>query len=209
MVNQLILEFRKNNEDKKLFIFYTKASLTILLLAQAFTKYLIIKEIIAMLLIIIVMYIYICRKIKIKFFSKDIFSISKNVFNYTEYKNNEYKNFIINYLKRNNLYTKSKILFIIESIRERKNPKLTRDWITFILTVVLTLLVAAMSNGRIDYKIFENFIVQIIAIGIICLTYYIFLFHSLMNIYKITFSKQSTLNLLDDILSDIYLEMRK
>lgn len=209
MVNQLILEFRKNNEDKKLFIFYTKASLTILLLAQAFTKYLIIKEIIAMLLIIIVMYIYICRKIKIKFFSKDIFSISKNVFNYTEYKNNGYKNFIINYLKKNNLYTKSKILFIIESIRERKNPKLTRDWITFILTVVLTLLVAAMSNGRIDYKIFENFIVQIIAIGIICLTYYIFLFHGLMNIYKITFSKQSTLNLLDDILSDIYLEMRK
>lgn len=77
MVNQLILEFRKNNEDKKLFIFYTKASLTILLLAQAFTKYLIIKEIIAMLLIIIVMYIYICRKIKIKFFLKIYFLFLK------------------------------------------------------------------------------------------------------------------------------------
>lgn len=51
MINQLIIEFRKNNEDKKLFIFYTMVSLPILLIVQISKKYLIIKEIIAMLLI--------------------------------------------------------------------------------------------------------------------------------------------------------------
>lgn len=209
MINQLIIEFRKNNEDKKLFLFYTIVSLPILLIVQVSKKYLIIKEIMAMLLIGVIMYIHICRKIKIKIFSKDIFFIFKNVFNYIEYKDNGYKTFVINYLKKNSIYTKTKILFIIENIRERKEPKIKRDWLTFTLTVVLTILVAAMSNGKIDFKIFENLTVQITSIVIICLILYFLILHGIRDIYKTTFSKQSTLDLLDNILSDIYLEMKK
>lgn len=209
MINQLIIEFRKNNEDKKLFIFYTIVSLPILLIVQISKKYLFIKEIIAMLVIGIIMYIHICRKIKIRIFSKDIFSIFKNVFNYIEYKDNGYKMFVINYLKKHDVYTKAKVLFIIENIRERKEPKLKRDWLTFILTAILTILVAAMSNGKIDFKIFENLTVQIVSIVIVGLILYFLILHGIRDIYKTTFSKQSTLDLLDNILSDIYLEMKK
>lgn len=209
MINQLIIEFRKNNEDKKLFIFYTIVSLPILLIVQIFKKYLFIKEIIAMLVIGIIMYIHICRKIKIRIFSKDIFYIFKNVFTYIEYKDNGYKLFVINYLKKHNIYTKTRVLFIIDNIRARKEPKLKRDWLTFILTAILTILVAAMSNGRIDFKIFENLTIQILSIVIICLILYFLVLHGIRDIYKTTFSKQSTLDLLDNILSDIYLEMKK
>lgn len=209
MINQLIIEFRKNNEDKKLFIFYTIVSLPILLIVQISKKYLFIKEIIAMLLIGIIMYIHICRKIKVRIFSKDIFYIFKNVLNYIEYKDDGYKNFVINYLKKHDVYTKTKVLFIIENIRERKEPKLKRDWLTFILTAILMILVAAMSNGKIDFKIFENLTVQIVSIVMVGLILYFLILHGIRDIYKTTFSKQSTLDLLDNILSDIYLEMKK
>ncbi len=155
------------------------------------------------------MYIHICKKIKIKILSKDIFNILKNIFNYIEYKDNGYKEFVINYLKKNNVYTKTKLLFIIENIRERKEPKIKRDWLTFALTAILTILVAAMSNGKIDFKIFENLSIQILSIVIICLMLYFLILHGIRDIYKTTFSKESTLNLLDNILSDIYLEMKK
>lgn len=209
MINQLIIKFRKNNEDKKLFIFYTIVSLPILLIVQISKKYLFIKEIIAMLLIGIIMYIHICRKIKVRIFSKNIFYIFKNVLNYIEYKDDGYKNFVINYLKKHDVYTKTKVLFIIENIRERKEPKLKRDWLTFILTAILTILVAAMSNGKIDFKIFENLTIQIVSIVIVGLILYFLILHGIRDIYKTTFSKQSTLDLLDNILSDIYLEMKK
>lgn len=209
MINQLILEFRRNNEDKKLFTFYTLVTIPIIFIVQISKNYLIIKIVIAMLLIGLTIYLYICKKIKIKIFSKNIFFIFKNVSTYIEHKNNSYRIFIINYLKRNNIYNKSKILFIIESIRGRKEPKISRDWLTFALTVVLTILVAAISNGKIDFKIFENLVIQIMAIVIICLTFYFLVLHGIKDIYKTTFSKQSTLELLDDILSDIYLEIEK
>ena len=96
MINQLILEFRRNNEDKKLFTFYTLVTIPIIFIVQISKNYLIIKTVIAMLLIGLTIYLYICKKIKIKIFSKNIFFIFKNVSTYIEHKNNSYRIFIIN-----------------------------------------------------------------------------------------------------------------
>lgn len=209
MINKLINEFRRNNEDKKLFIFYTLIALPILMLAQLSKKYIILNEFIAIIIIGIIMYIHICRKIKIKVFSKDILKIFTNISMYIQRKENGYKKFVIDYLKTNNSYTKSKIIFIIEDIRQRKEPKLKRDWLTFSLTVLLTILVAATSGGKIDFKIFESLVIQMLAIVVVGIVLYFLLLYGIRDIYKTTFSKESTLNLLDNILSDIYLEMKK
>ena len=66
MINQLILEFRRNNEDKKLFTFYTLVTIPIIFIVQISKNYLIIKIVIAMLLIGLTIYLYICKKIKLK-----------------------------------------------------------------------------------------------------------------------------------------------
>lgn len=209
MINQLINEFRRNNEDRKLLIFYTVVALPILMLAQLPKKHVILNEFVAMIIIGIIMYIHICRKIKLKVFSKDILNIFKNIASYIDKKENRYKKIVINFLKKNNIYAKTKINFIIENIRQRKEPKLKRDWLTFILTAILTILVAASSSGEIDFKVFENLFIQIFSIVFIGVILYFLVLHGIRNIYKMTFSEESTLNLLDDILSDIYLEIKK
>ena len=43
MINQLILEFRRNNEDKKLFTFYTLVTIPIIFIVQISKNYLVIK----------------------------------------------------------------------------------------------------------------------------------------------------------------------
>lgn len=209
MINKMVSDFNKVNEDRKLFIFYTCIALPILFIAQAIKFPLFLNYGLALIIIGFIMYIHVCKRIKVKFFSKQIFMAFTNIFNYIEYKDSFHKKYVINYLKKRECYTKTKILFIINYLQSRKEPKLKRDWLTLVLTIVLTILIASFNNGKVDYEIFKTIFAQYVSVIIILVILYFSILYSIKWIYNGAFSNKSSTEFLESILTDLYLEMKR
>lgn len=209
MINKMVNDFNKVNEDRKMFTFYTCVALPILLFVPMIKLPLFLNYGLALIIIGIIMYIHVCEKITVKFFSKKIFQVFTNIFNYIDYKDLFHKKYMIEYLKERECYTKTKILFIINYLQARKEPKLKRDWLTLVLTIVLTILIASFNDGKVNYEIFKNIFAQYVLVIVILAVLYFSVLYSIKWLYNGSFSNKSSAEYVESILTDLYLEMKK
>ena len=132
MIKDLLIEFDKNNEEKKITKLYIMCGLPIMSILLIFFP----PEIsftIFSIIIIVLLYLYMYFKIENKI-SKSIFHFIKNIKSYNKYSYESNQTHTIDFLKNNNIYNKESILFIIDNLKPRKKTKIKRDWISILIT---------------------------------------------------------------------------
>lgn len=204
MVKELIIEFDKNNEEKRIMKYYIQWGIpTLIILQIIFPIY--ISIILFSIIICFLLYIYIYR-IKHKKISKEIINVKKNIIEYTKYNITANRTWAISFLKNNNLYNKESILFIIDNLRSKKKTKIQRDWISIMLSISIAFVTASIKESSIDFNILLYLIIQIVPYIIMVFILFVTL-KSLIWMFKTTFQVEASIETLEEILTDIYLEL--
>lgn len=204
MIKDLLIEFDKNNEEKKITKLYIMCGLPIMSILLIFFP----PEIsftIFSIIIIVLLYLYMYFKIENKI-SKSIFHFIKNIKSYNKYSYESNQTHTIDFLKNNNIYNKESILFIIDNLKPRKKTKIKRDWISILISLFITLISISINEGVIDIEQLINIITQITPYFLSTIIIFITI-ESLKWIFRSTFQIEISIDSLEEILIDEYLKL--
>lgn len=204
MIKKLIIEFDKNNENKKIVKFYIKFGIPILAVSQIFFPTGISISIF-IIIIAVLLYFYMYLKTQEKI-SKKILYVKKNVVEYIKYNANTNRTWVINFLKYNKIYNKESIRFIIDTLKSQKKIKIKRDWISLIISISLAFMTSSIKDGYIDFNNLFRLISQTIPYIITTIVIFITI-KSLIWIIKSTIQVEACIEQLEEILTDIYLKL--
>lgn len=210
MVDQLINIYKQNNLERKMFLVYLKNAAIPIILYFILSFYfdlwivLLIYFIFLLLIELIGIYNFMFKEIKTNY-PKENLNYKNFIGNICKYADHEMNSGLINikaFLKSKKIYNKSKILFLINSVRSRKRNKFQRDWFSLFVNASLVIIVGVIGKDNINFDLLNVIIYFIVLVTILYVAYklIIWFYEKLIDV--------DSLDKIDNILSDIYLNLK-
>lgn len=210
MVDQLINIYKKNNLERKMFFVYLKKAIIPIIIYFILSFYfdlwvvLLIYFVCLLLVELIGIYDFMFKEIKTNY-TKENLNYKNFIDNICKYADHEMNSGLINikaFLKSKKIYNKSKILFLINSVRSRKRNKFQRDWFSLFVNASLVIIVGVIGKDNINFDLLNVIIYFIVLVTILYVAYklIIWFYEKLIDV--------DSLDKIDNILSDIYLNLK-